>query len=52
MKDYFHKNGFSKTLLGLSGGIDSALVACIAADALGRENVLGDDAIKIYLPGE
>ena len=41
VKDYFHKNGFSKTLLGLSGGIDSALVACIAADALGRENVLG-----------
>ncbi|HHY83059.1 MAG TPA: NAD(+) synthase [Clostridiales bacterium] len=40
-KDYFHKNGFTKTLLGLSGGIDSALVACIAADALGRENVLG-----------
>lgn len=41
MKDYFHKTGFTKTLLGLSGGIDSTLVACIAADALGRENVLG-----------
>lgn len=41
VRDYFHKSGFSKTLLGLSGGIDSALVACIAAEALGPENVLG-----------
>ena len=41
VRDYFHKNGFSKALLGLSGGIDSALVACIAAEALGRKNVLG-----------
>ena len=41
VRDYFHKNGFSKALLGLSGGVDSALVACIAAEALGRENVLG-----------
>ena len=36
---YIRKNGFSKALLGLSGGVDSALVAAIAADALGPENV-------------
>lgn len=40
LRDYFHKSGFSKAILGLSGGIDSALVACIAAKALGAENVL------------
>lgn len=40
VRDYFHKQGFKKGCLGLSGGIDSALVACIAADALGKENVL------------
>ena len=37
--DYFAKTGFRKALLGLSGGIDSAIVAAIAADALGPENV-------------
>jgi len=41
VKDYFAKFGFSKACLGLSGGIDSALVAYIAAKALGKENVLG-----------
>ena len=40
-RDYFYKQGFKKGILGLSGGIDSALVACIAADALGKENVYG-----------
>lgn len=40
VRDYFHKSGFRKGCLGLSGGIDSALVACIAVDALGKENVL------------
>lgn len=40
VRDYFHKQGFKKALLGLSGGIDSALVACIAKEALGCENVL------------
>ncbi len=40
VRDYFHKLGFKKGCLGLSGGIDSALVACIAVDALGKENVL------------
>jgi NAD+ synthase (glutamine-hydrolysing) len=38
-RDYVRKNGFSEAVIGLSGGIDSALVACIAADALGKENV-------------
>ena len=40
-RDYIYKNGFSKVVLGLSGGIDSALTAVIATKALGRENVVG-----------
>ena len=40
-KDYVAKNGFSKVVIGLSGGIDSALVATIARDALGASSVLG-----------
>lgn len=39
IRDYVHKNGFSGVLLGLSGGIDSALVLALAVDALGAENV-------------
>ncbi len=39
LHDYVEKNGFSHVVLGLSGGIDSALVACIAVDALGTERV-------------
>ncbi|MCL0066092.1 NAD+ synthase [Dehalococcoidia bacterium] len=39
--DYIRKNGFSKVILGLSGGIDSSLVAAIAVDAVGPENVSG-----------
>ncbi|MDP2061595.1 MAG: NAD+ synthase [Phaeovulum sp.] len=39
LKDYLGKSGFSKVLLGLSGGVDSALVAVIAADTLGPQNV-------------
>ncbi len=39
LRDYVEKNGFAHVVLGLSGGIDSALVACIAADALGPERV-------------
>jgi NAD+ synthase (glutamine-hydrolysing) len=39
LRDYVEKNGFSHVILGLSGGIDSALVACLAADALGAERV-------------
>lgn len=40
-RDYVHKNGFEKVVIGLSGGIDSALVAAIAVDALGSSNVVG-----------
>ncbi|MFH1752633.1 MAG: NAD+ synthase [Candidatus Omnitrophota bacterium] len=40
LRDYVRKNGFGKVVLGLSGGIDSALTAAIARDALGRENVV------------
>lgn len=41
VRDYTRKCGFSKVVIGLSGGIDSSLVAAIAAEALGSENVLG-----------
>jgi NAD+ synthase (glutamine-hydrolysing) len=41
VRDYLQKCGFQKVILGLSGGIDSALVAAIAAEAIGAENVLG-----------
>ncbi len=44
-RDYVRKNGFERVIIGLSGGIDSSLVACIAADALGPKNVLG-----VFLP--
>ena len=40
-RDYVRKCGFSKVLVGLSGGIDSALVAAIAVEAVGKENVIG-----------
>ncbi|MCM8824541.1 MAG: NAD+ synthase [Candidatus Omnitrophica bacterium] len=40
LKDYVEKNGFGKTVIGLSGGIDSALVATIAVDALGKDKVI------------
>ncbi len=50
LRDYLRKTGFSKVLLGLSGGIDSALVAAIAADALGPgERALRDAAVGIHL---
>lgn len=41
VRDYIGKTGFSDVLVGLSGGIDSSLVAVIAADALGAEHVIG-----------
>ena len=41
LRDYVRKNGFKSVVLGLSGGIDSAVVATIAADAIGGENVYG-----------
>jgi len=40
-RDYVRKNGFQEVAIGLSGGVDSAMVACIAVDALGAENVTG-----------
>ena len=39
LRDYFFKNGYKKACVGLSGGIDSAVVTCIAVEALGKENV-------------
>ena len=45
-RDYVRKCGFKQVVLGLSGGIDSALTACIAVDALGAENVMG-----VAMPG-
>lgn len=45
-RDYMRKCGFRSALLGLSGGVDSTLVACIAADAVGAENVTG-----VAMPG-
>ncbi len=47
LRDYLHKCGFKSAVLGLSGGIDSAITAVIAVDALGKENVRG-----ISLPSE
>jgi NAD+ synthase (glutamine-hydrolysing) len=41
VRDYVHKNGFKSVVLGLSGGIDSAVCAAIAVDAIGAENVYG-----------
>jgi NAD+ synthase (glutamine-hydrolysing) len=41
LRDYVRKNGFRKVVLGLSGGIDSSVVAAIAVDALGAEHVIG-----------
>jgi NAD+ synthase (glutamine-hydrolysing) len=46
-RDYVTKNGFKKVVLGLSGGIDSALTACVAVDALGSGNVVG-----VLMPSE
>ena len=41
IRDYFSKNGFKKAVLGLSGGLDSAVAAVLLADALGAKNVYG-----------
>lgn len=41
IRDFLHKTGFRRAVIGLSGGIDSAIVAALAAEALGPENVLG-----------
>ncbi len=47
-RDYARKCGFKSAVLGLSGGIDSAVTACIAAAALGPENVLGVSMPSVY----
>ena len=52
LADYARKCGFKKVVLGLSGGIDSALTAAIACRALGPENVLGVAMPSIYNPAE
>lgn len=41
LRDYAHKSGFKRALIGLSGGIDSAVVAALAAEAFGADNVIG-----------
>ena len=51
IRDYVHKCGFKSVILGLSGGIDSALIALIAADALGAENVRGVSLPARYSSG-
>ena len=48
LADYVHKNGFKKVVVGLSGGIDSALTAVIAVDALGTHCVLGVSMPSVY----
>lgn len=48
MRDYIQKNGFKKVLIGLSGGIDSALVAALAVRALGKNSVIGVTMPSIY----
>ncbi|RMH07322.1 MAG: NAD+ synthase, partial [Aquificota bacterium] len=47
IREYFDKNSFDKAVVGLSGGIDSSLVACLAVDALGKEKVVG-----VFMPSE
>lgn len=51
-RDYVRKNGFQQVVVGLSGGIDSAMTACIAVDALGKENVVGVSMPSIYSSDE
>ena len=51
LRDYVDKNGFASVILGLSGGIDSALVAAIACDALGPERVHGVSLPSAYSSG-
>jgi len=48
LRDYFNKSGFKKAVLGLSGGLDSALVAALACEALGAENVLAVLMPSVY----
>ena len=52
LRDYVAKNGFEHVVLGLSGGVDSALVACVAADALGADRVTAAIMPSPYSSGE
>jgi NAD+ synthase (glutamine-hydrolysing) len=52
VRDYVAKNGFKAVVLGLSGGIDSALTATIATDALGPANVIGVSMPSVYTSGD
>ena len=47
IRDYFRKTGFEKAVVGMSGGIDSSLTACLAVEALGKDNVIG-----VYMPSK
>jgi NAD+ synthase (glutamine-hydrolysing) len=47
-RDYAHKCGFKKAVVGLSGGVDSAVVAAVASDALGHDNVIGLSMPSMY----
>ena len=51
-RDYMHKNGFAKAVIGLSGGIDSALTAVLAVEALGKDNVVGVTMPSHYTSSE
>ncbi len=51
-RDYMTKNGFKKAVVGVSGGIDSALTACIAVDALGKDNVAAVTMPSMYTKEE
>ena len=52
LRDYVNKNGFKNVVLGLSGGIDSAICAALAVDALGEERVeRGHDALSLHVEG-
>jgi len=52
LKDYVFKNGFKKVVLGLSGGVDSAITAAIAKNALGAENVIGVFMPSVFTSNE
>ncbi|CUS32326.1 NAD+ synthase [Candidatus Nitrospira nitrificans] len=52
VKDYVRKNGFTRVVLGVSGGVDSAVTAAIAVDAIGAEHVLGIFMPSPYTSGE
>jgi NAD+ synthase (glutamine-hydrolysing) len=52
IRDYCRKTGFTQTVIGLSGGIDSAVTAALAVQALGNENVLGVSMSSPYSSGE